>query len=157
MRRCYLATLCLILTPALGHAHAIGVDCKLRAGKIEVEAFYDDDSPAGKAKVRVVNAKEEIIASGVTDAKGLWSFAAPASGKYEVRVDAGAGHRAKKAIEVPADPEVIASEGPTRAEFTSTPWLKMLIGVAVIGGLGGAFLLMTAFRRNRQVVKAKQG
>ncbi len=166
MRRCYFATLLLMFAPALADAHAIGVDCKLRASKIEVEAFYDDDSPAAKAKVQVVNAKDEIVASGMTDEKGAWSFPAPAPGKYEVRVDAGAGHRAKKVIDVPADagpPIQIApaehvvtiSEGPTRAEFTSTPWLKALVGVSVIGGLGGAFLVAAVFRKNRQAEQAR--
>ena len=130
------------------------MDCTLKAGKVEVEVFYDDDTPAQKAKVQVVNAKDEVIANGVTDEKGTWSFAAPPPGIYEVRVDAGAGHRAKKTINVPAleptdDPPPVArvSEG-TRAEFTRFPWIQLLIGIVVLGGVGGAFALSTMLRKN---------
>ncbi len=155
---------CLVpaFAPADAFAHALGVDCTRRGAKVEVEAFYDDDSPAQQAKVQVVNAKDEIVASGVTDAKGMWTFATPPPGKYEVRVDAGAGHRAKKTINVPAveprtpvpedvppAPAVTISEGgPTRAEFTRFPWLQVLIGVVVLGAVGGAFALATVLRKN---------
>lgn len=148
MRQFFLAGLILTLVPAVAQAHALGIDCKLRDGKVKVEAFYDDDSPAQNAKVQVVNAKEEVVASGTTDAQGLWSFLTPAPGRYEVRVDAGAGHRAKKAIDIPAPTTQgdTISEGTTRAEFTRIPWLKVLIGLAVIGSLGGAFLLASLIR-----------
>ena len=129
---CLLAPLVLTLAPTGVFAHALGVDAKLRDGKVEVEAFYDDDSPAAKAKVMVLDAANKQIAAGLTDAKGRWVFASPPAGKYTVHVDAGAGHQAKKGIEVPgADtaPEtpppsnVSISAGPSRAELTSTPWL----------------------------------
>jgi len=151
-----LAFLVLAFAPASALAHALGVDCTLRGAKVEVEAFYDDNAPAQKAKVQVVNALDEIIASGVTDATGSWTFATPPPGKYEVRVDAGAGHRAKKTIIVPAaEPEAaiappltIVEEGPTRVEFTRFPWVQVLIGVVVLGGVGAAFAISTMLRRN---------
>jgi hypothetical protein len=152
------AFLVLAFAPACAFAHALGVDCTLRGAEVEVEAFYDDDAPAQMAKVQVVNALDEIIASGVTDAKGRWTFAAPPPGKYEVRVDAGAGHRAKKTINVtgvepntPTEeqaPPMPISDGPTRAEFTRFPWVQVLIGVVVLGGLGGAFAIATVLRKN---------
>jgi hypothetical protein len=167
-----LAGLMLALAPTWAFAHAVGVSCILRGDKVEVEAYFDDDSPAVKAKVQVVNAKGEIVASGVTDEKGNWNFARPAPGKYEVRLDAGAGHRAKKTIDVPvskplecaigslqgvavrvrdAAPASSAAPtiavGPTRAEFTRTPWLNVAIGFGIIGGLAGAFLLGSMLRK----------
>jgi len=149
------ALLLLMLMPALAFAHNVGVACKLRGDKVEVEAFYDDDTPAQKAKVQVKDGKDEIVASGVTDEKGTWNFAAPASGKYVVYLDAGAGHRARTDLFVPAQnesakPDETISEGPTRAEFTNTPWLKVAIGLIVIGGLGGAFLIASMMRKNAQ-------
>jgi hypothetical protein len=154
MRPIIAVTILLAIAPS-AFAHKLGVVCTFKDGKVEVEAFYDDDSPAQQAKVRVVNAKDEIVASGVTDAKGMWSAAAPPPGTYDVRVDAGAGHRAKKTIIVPAvapidepPPTVTVNTGPSRAEFTQFPWLKVLIGVVVLGGLGGAFAISTAMRKN---------
>ena len=95
MRVFHLGCLTLLLSaglPAPVFAHAVGVDCTVRGDKVEVEGFFDDDSPAQKAKVRVVNAKGELIADGITDEKGRWSFRTPAPGKYQVELDAGAGH-----------------------------------------------------------------
>jgi nickel transport protein len=143
------------LMPSWVLAHNVGVACKLRGDKVEVEAFYDDDTPAQKAKVQVKDGKDEIIASGVTDEKGNWNFAAPTPGKYVVHLDAGAGHRARADLVVPAQnesatPDETISEGPTRAEFTSAPWLKVAIGLIVIGGLCGAFLIASMMRKNGQ-------
>ncbi len=154
MRPLLAAAVLLAVAPTSVFAHAVGVDCTLKAGKVEVEAFYDDDSPAQQAKVQVVNAQDEIIASGVTDAKGKWTFAAPPPGAYEVRLDAGAGHRAKRTIHVPAvesidkPPAVKITEGRTRAEFTRFPWIQVLIGVMVLGGVGGAFAISTVLRKS---------
>ena len=168
--QCRLSLLMLVvlltgLLPAKVSAHAVGVDCTLRLGKLEIEVFYDDDSPAQKAKVQLVNAREEIVASAVTDERGRCVLRKPIPGKYEVRVDAGAGHRAKKKIDVPASTlyeagigvaldvslhaadappsaeEIKTIDSPTRAEFTRWPWEKALIGFVLIAGLSGAFLL----------------
>lgn len=153
MRR-LLAVFLLALIPSSAFAHALGVDCVLRGGKIEVEAFYDDDTPAQKAKVRVVSGKDEIVTEGVTDEKGCWEFAALPPGTYEVRVDAGAGHRAKKTITIPPPAPAHAEQrpapigtGPTRAEFTEFPWLRGLIGVLAIAGLAGALSAFLQYRK----------
>ncbi len=151
MRRILPAFLVLAISPAFVHAHALGVDCKLKDGKVHVEAFYDDDSAAHDAKVQVLDATEKVVAKGMTDKKGLWSFDAPEPGKYVVHVDAGAGHRAKKTIEIPtaaprATDETV-SVGATRAEFTSFPWLKVGIGLGAIGTLSGGFFLASLFRK----------
>jgi hypothetical protein len=138
-----------LLIPSYVSAHNVGMDCKLHGGKVEVEAFYDDDTPAPKAKVQVKNVHDEIVAHGLTDDKGRWSFAVPAPGDYVVHLDAGAGHRAMKALNVPESEEGIRA-GPTRAEFTSTPWVKIAIGLIVIGGLGGAFLIASMMRKKGQ-------
>jgi nickel transport protein len=157
MRPLLAVAVLLAIAPTSAFAHALGVDCILRNGKVEVEVFYDDDSPAQQAKVQVVNAKDEVIANGVTGEKGTWSFAAPPPGTYEVRVDAGAGHRAKKTIHIPTvepadEPPaaVTINEGRTRAEFTRFPWVQVLIGVIVLGGVGAAFALSTMLRKSGQ-------
>jgi hypothetical protein len=148
----WLAVLTLALSPTWVSAHAINVECTRRGNKVELEAYYDDDTPAIKAKVLVLNAKVEVVLSGITDAKGRWRFTTPVAGKYEVRVDAGAGHRANTTIHIAEDSASretgeTVSEGPTHAEFTGTPWLKVLIGLVIIGGCGGAFVLASYLRR----------
>jgi hypothetical protein len=149
MQRAYpyiLASLAILCIPAAVFAHAVGVTCTINADKVEVEAFYDDDSPAFKAKVQIVNAQEEVIANGITDKDGKWTFATPTPGKYQVRIDAGAGHRAKKALLIPGEepksaatvevsPPVVVEpvvEAPTREEMTRTPWLRIGVGLGAI-------------------------
>jgi hypothetical protein len=165
MRRFLLSALLAIgmsaFSPNLAAAHALLVDCNLRNGKVEVEAFYDDDTPAPKARVKVVNAEGQVVAGGETDQKGRLSFAMPAPGKYVVVVNAGAGHRKEKTIEVPARPdesmapknEATIGDGPKRDDLTRIPWLKIAIGLVIIGGLSGAFLLASMMRKN---AKAKE-
>ena len=150
-----LALIMLALLPASTYAHNVRVECKIRGDKVEAEAYYDDGTEAAKAKVQVINAEGVEVASGVTDDMGRWSFALPAPGKYVLHLDAGAGHRAKTDLTVPIasqdigttkPPETI-SEGPPREEFTRTPWLKVAIGLIVIGGLSGAFLLASWMKK----------
>jgi nickel transport protein len=156
-------------------AHALGAECRLRGDRVEVEAYYDDDTPARDARVTVQDAAKKSLAEGRTNDKGFWSFPRPQPGRYRVTVDAGAGHRATVTITVPsAQPDgttaaststgecdcckdgtstqgvqgaVKLSEGPGREEFTRTPWLKIGLGLGVIGGFGLAAWLALRFRR----------
>jgi nickel transport protein len=140
-----LAVLGLLALAGPARAHALGAECKVVGGRVEVEAYYDDDTPARDAKVSVRDAAQKVIVEGRTDERGCWSFPQPAAGKYEVVVDAGAGHRATVKVTVtgdpPAGPPQVVSDGPTREEFTRTPWLKVAIGLAAIAVLAGAFWL----------------
>ena len=150
-RMIFLTFLVLGIVPVAAHAHALGVSCMLRGDKVEVEVFYDDDTPAINAKVEVLDANEKVTLSGMTDTQGRWTFAVPAAGQYQVRADAGAGHRAKTSFTVPATVETLApvviSDGPTREEITRFPWLKVAIGVAVLGGIAVAFMIAPGLRK----------
>jgi hypothetical protein len=144
-----IALLAWALQASLAHAHAVGMECRITGANVVVEAFYDDDSPAVRARVRVLAGDKEI-ATGLTDEKGIWSFACPPPGQYTVELDAGAGHRATESITVPptvATPSVAIGNGSTRQEFTRFPWDRLLLGVLVIFGIAGAFLLVAAFRK----------
>lgn len=151
--RLLVATVVLFVVPSAALAHGIGVEAKLKGDRVSVEAFFDDDTPAADAKVAVTAEDGKTVAEGKTDAKGAWSFPVPAPGKYKVTVDAGGGHLAKTTITIPArstaqtattpdgtpspsgtEPEVVVSDGPTRAEMTGwRRWLMAVVGVAVIG------------------------
>lgn len=138
-----------LLNPPSAWAHALGAECSLRGGKVHVEAFYDDDTPAQFALVEVRDDAKKLIAKGKTDAKGLWSFEAPPPGKYEVFVNAGGGHAVEKSLTVPEDlppptedaPKVVVSDGPTRAEFTGFPFIKIGIALGALALFAIAFLI----------------
>lgn len=158
---CQVVTLALAIVLFAGGsapAHALGVECKLKDGTVVLEAFYSDNTPARDAKVIVRDPHGKELATGHTDDAGRWTFPAPAPGKYEVTCDAGAGHRRPVIITIPSPAalkpitptpeEIVVTGGPTREELTRFPWLRLVLGVAAIGGL--AVLLWLATRR-RQV------
>src|SRR5262245_59248405 len=82
-------------------AHALGAECRVVGARVEVAAFYDDNTPAGNARVAVRDASRGLVAEGRTDARGRWSFDRPAAGRYEITVDAGGGHRTTVKVTVP--------------------------------------------------------
>jgi nickel transport protein len=153
MKRHFLVWLFLLTLAPSALAHDVGLQCKQQknTNKVTVEVFFDDDSPAASAKVEVLDGAKMVVAAGKTDAKGLWSFAAPKPGDFLVVVDAGGGHRTDKKITVrPWNDEtadftdetsVTIQEGPSREELTRFPWLKVGIGLGAICLFSVAFLV----------------
>lgn len=131
--------------PGWARAHALGVQCKLVDKTLQLEAYFDDDTPAAKAQVQVFDSEKREVLKGVTDAEGRWSAPAPPSGKYQVVVDAGAGHRTTQPIAIGAanrsKRDQPLGSGPTRAEFTEFPWLKAGLGLGTIAVVAIAFLV----------------
>jgi hypothetical protein len=130
---------------APARAHALHAECKLHGDRVTVEAFFADNTPAASARVSVMAKDGPEVAGGRTDEKGVWSFPKPAAGKYEVTVDAGAGHRTQVRMTVPTETavatmspkpdELLLTAGPTREELSRFPWLRAALGVAAVGGL----------------------
>ncbi|MCI0638765.1 MAG: carboxypeptidase-like regulatory domain-containing protein [Gemmataceae bacterium] len=143
----FIGVIVALACPECVWAHALGVECSLRGGKVHVEAFYDDDTPAQFALVEIRDSTKMLFANGKTDAKGLWSFEAPPPGNYEVFVNAGAGHAVQKALTVPArtptveSPKLVISQGQTREEFTGFPIIKVGIALGTLALFTIAFLI----------------
>jgi nickel transport protein len=142
--------LSLFACPRSASAHALGAECRLKGDKVHVEAYFEDDTPAQQAAVRVLDAEEHEIVKGQTDVKGFWSFDAPPPGRYQVIIDAGAGHRVVQKLTISERgiagqtsqaPPAQVGDAPSREEFTSFPWLKVLLGVGTIAVLAAAFML----------------
>lgn len=134
MSRAALGAMILLLAAEPAWAHGLNASCRPRGDRIEVAAYFTDDTPAQEAKVQVIDQDGNIFAEGVTDEYGRWQFARPRTGTYQVKVDAGAGH--EKTLRLTDD---FLSDGPTREEFTQGQWLKLVIGVATILALGFGF------------------
>jgi nickel transport protein len=138
------AFLALLAATAPAHAHALGVSAAVRGKAVEVEAYYSDDTPARDAHVTVHDRAGELWTQGRTDELGKWTFPLPRPGPYEIVVDAGAGHRVTKSIVVPAvlppGPTGPVADGPSRAEFTGFPWLRLAAGLAIIAALAAGWL-----------------
>lgn len=147
------ALLLVMLNSPAADAHALGVTAKLRGNRVEVEAYYSDDTPARDAKVTVRDHAGQVVAEGRTDDQGKWQFAKPAPGPYAVTVDAGAGHVKTEKVLVPAvlppGPTGPISDGPSRAQFTMFPWRRMALGLAIIAALAiAAWLALGRLRRS---------
>jgi hypothetical protein len=147
-----LVLLVVAIVPATARAHDIRVTCMPRGDRVDVSAFFVeppyDDRPASAARVEVLDSHEAVIARGTTDAEGKWSFARPGPGVYEIHVDAGDGHRARDTLNIRDDGQATAADTKTtRTEATGFPWLKVLIGLTIIGGCATAWLLARLGRR----------
>jgi nickel transport protein len=153
-----------LATPGFVAAHGIGVEVKLQGNTVRVEAFFDDDTAASEAKVKVTALDGPFALQGVTDKEGHWSFPIPAPGKYRVAVDAGSGHLAQTTLTIPASsapileaskpsleaPEVTISEGATREDRTgSKRWRMAGLGVGMILAVG--IILRRILRGNTAV------
>jgi hypothetical protein len=150
-----LLTVCgiVLLVAARAEAHALHAEARLKGERVTVEAFYSDNTPAQNARILVHDKKGIEIASGRTDESGAWQFPRPKSGSYEVTVETGDGHRTRVPIAIPSDPRiaaesgseggVVVTAGPTRAELTRLPWLRIIIGFGAIATLAGALWLAT--------------
>jgi hypothetical protein len=148
-----LTALLVAAPPAL--AHSIGFSCKLIGNIVRIEAYFSDDTPAIDARIVFRNEQHEIVAEGRTDDHGVWTCARPPAAQYEVTVDAGAGHRASQRLTIPepsAQPESQAgalSEETVREDFTRVHWLRLAMGVAIIGALAAAWLGRSRIARYR--------
>src|SRR5437868_4639929 len=130
--RSLIAILFALLFTAAADAHALGARWRLDRDRVVVEAYFSTNKPAQDAEVKIRDG-EKVIAEGRTDDRGRWSFPEPPPGRYEILVDAGLGHQTT--VELDLSPEHPPEGGPSREEFTRTPWLKLGLGLLVIAGL----------------------
>lgn len=128
-----LLTFMLLSAPAQAHNLLVRSTVDGEQKDVLVEVFFEDDTPAGQAQVRVENRLKKEIARGVTDDKGLWKFPVPKDGVYHIYADAGAGHRARSRLVIGQTDLVV----PSREEQTAFPWQRLAIGLI-------ALIVMTA-------------
>lgn len=150
MRHLSFAWLLLLLTPSIVQAHALNAECWVKGDQVEVKATFDDGTHPNNAKVQVLDTEGKEIASGLTDARGLWSFPKPTDGPYRVIVDAGAGHRTETRMTIGGDASMLpslVSTGSTEEEFTRFKWLQVLLGLFAIAGFCAVLWLIQRSRR----------
>ena len=145
MLRRSLALLIFTVAPAFAFAHGLGVKATRTGDTVRVEAFFDSDDPAEDSEVTVTAADGRVVAKGMTDAKGIFTFQTPEPCDYLIVADAGSGHRAKTTLKISA-----SSNEAVRVE-TGHPlkWLGIAVGLIVIA------VGTTIWKRSRtRVVKA---
>ena len=129
-----------VLLPGTAAAHDLKADVKPLADSVRVEAGYDDGTPAGGARVTVTDDAGAVVAEGVLDERGVWSFPTPGPGDYRVGVES-AGHRDEVTLTIREQdsPAVLSRE---RLDKT----LGLVIGLTLL--LGGT-LVFVLLRRGK--------
>lgn len=100
--------------------HGLFVKATWQAGKLRIEAFYDDDTPATQAKVTLADANGVVLAQGLTNSFGEWQLAWRRPGKLTIRCDARDGHRASTTLEVPAEASNLPAPASTSPNVTGS-------------------------------------
>lgn len=139
-----LATLVLVLGPSVAMAHKMIVEAAIKPEAltvVRVEAYFEDDTPATDAVVKVRDDSGQEIAKGKTDDRGVWTFPRPKAGTYTIRVEDSTGHDQEVVLPIPEDPVTVEA---------ATWQPNLILGVAVGLGLllGIAFL---SWRRKQRV------
>jgi hypothetical protein len=129
----FLASLAVIFGASELTPHGLYAHVELRNGQVHLESWFDDDTPAQQAKVKII-AGGHTLREGLTDDKGVWTTERLPPGKYQIQVDAGAGHRKELTFEMPADASAHTA-GPTKNEVREQHWIGILLGLAVVLGL----------------------
>ena len=140
-------------------AHALGVEVKRHGETIQVDAYYDDGTPARSATVTIESDVSPSLLEGRTDADGRWVGPTPPPGKYRVNVNALDGHVARTTITILESATTVAppkaqtaqrvSNSPSREEFTTFPWWKLAIGLGLCTIFSGLAWLRTRRKKSR--------
>jgi hypothetical protein len=120
------------LLPGAAAAHRMDVTATADATTVRVVVGYDDETPSEGATVTVTDAAGKEVATGTTDATGLWVFPRPPGGKYFVAANDHAGHKVPPLLlTIPESEAELASA----ATEKRNRWLMTAAGLAVIAGL----------------------
>lgn len=112
-----------------------------------VEAWFEGEIPAESARVTVSNSAGEVLHSGSTDERGVWSFPKPGPGQYRIVVES-TGHREEARLRIPGqEPESVPTIL-TDSRLSQT--LGLSIGLALILGGTGGFLLIRRINQSRR-------
>jgi nickel transport protein len=74
-------------------AHKVTLFAYVEGGKVFTESFFPDGRPVAGGKLQVFDGAEKLLLEGVTDAKGLFSFAIPKVDDLTIVLDASMGHK----------------------------------------------------------------
>jgi hypothetical protein len=158
---CVCGVLLITLTPLPASAHGLGIEARLRAGMLHLEAYFDDNTPVPNAQVHLLDRENHRLAEATTNSDGIFSLPAPSPGTYRVEIRGEDGHFAKTMLTIPEPPvpdDTLVSEGLTRADRTGArKWGMAVFGLVVIAA--GAFVLNWVFKKNhsKTVSQSKPG
>lgn len=131
-----------ILLLSIPHNLCAKVD--IQGTNLRIEAWFDNETPADKAKVKLISNKKTLH-EAVTDEKGLCSIPAPGAGNYTLDVNAGGGHRTEITFTIEAAVDEQTAGADKESVFQRRIW-GAIIGLGVIVAL--TFAGRIAFRKS---------
>jgi len=146
MRIVLLTLLAVVLSDRPASAHKILLEARLDGDKLRVEVAFDDDTPAQGARIVIENERNEIVAEGKADERGIWSTPKPVPGSYRIKADS-VGHATSRDLLIGDAPKAEGETPQRRKHETGKPWLKAVIG---IGAIAVVFAVVWFLRRGRQ-------
>jgi nickel transport protein len=89
----FILVVVVLLISAVAFAHKVNLFAYVEAGKIYTESYFPDGSPVKKGKVLVYDSQKNLLLKGITDKKGLFSFAVPKVDDLTIVIEATMGHK----------------------------------------------------------------
>lgn len=74
-------------------AHKVNLFAYAEGGKVFTESYFPDSRPVEGGKVLVFDSQDKKLLDGVTDKKGLFSFAIPKADDLTIVIEATMGHK----------------------------------------------------------------
>src|SRR3954468_8695982 len=123
---------CLLLAPAAS-APELCLKAEKRQGRLYVEAWFDNDTPAEGAKVKVLREGQTVL-EGTTDERGVWTAECPPSGSYRLYATDGGGHKKEIpfVIDESSEPQ---RAGETKEEVSQRHLTGTVMALAVVAVL----------------------
>lgn len=122
------AVLLLVMQPHLARAHKVSLFVFQENGAVYTEAYFVDGTPCRNAVITATDADGTVVAEGLTDDEGLFSFPCGLESDLTIAVRASMGHGSEILLPA-AEPE--AREGLSTEEDSTGSATK---GVSTAGG-----------------------
>ncbi|MEZ6143594.1 MAG: hypothetical protein R3B84_23770 [Zavarzinella sp.] len=144
-------------------AHRMLLSVTTRGNQVQVEAYYEDDTPAEGALIFFAkNEKNQFEAK--TNERGVWTGKLPETGNWEILVK-HFGHSAKTTYSAPSEvvtaptnenPVPVAEKSSSDSELEALPthpkpaypWQRVLLGVGIL--VLASVLLKVGLRMTRK-------
>jgi len=96
MKRMHSLLICVIaflLFSGTALAHKVNLFAYVQSGKIYTESYFPDGRAVEGGKVSVYDSQDNLLLTGVTDKKGLFSFDIPKFDDLTIVIEASMGHK----------------------------------------------------------------
>ncbi len=92
MKKGYMLVCMIVLGISLVHAHRVNVFTQTQGDRVLCQCFYNDGKPVRGQDIQVKTPDGRVIAEGMTDDEGMFSFTPQVHEDLKIILNAGMGH-----------------------------------------------------------------